>query len=433
MKMNGSKLSAIIFIVVVGAAGADAQEIILSSRYCRSDTCRILFADSSGLAIWRSDLPYNSENAPKYRAWLEPTEISRIIVPGKSRLWSGVGLGFLAGVPVGAILGAAPWEKETSILDFRAVSGIIGGFVVGIAGAIVGGAIGASQGLNDNFVINGRADSYLAVLPKLESISMYKPPAQPDKFPPESDAYAAKRSEPLPPEETRFPAPSITRFHFSAGGDICLFGPASGSITHAFDQSGFGGMYTSFFGSTDYPIDGGNSLYWNLSGEYSLFRNLRLGFSWSNSPITRFSGIDDVFEDAQSRSYVLVCTYVPSPAEPFMAARWEFGVTAGLSYNILYAGGSLSAFHWSDAPYTPPTEFSVKKKALGCLLRLSYDYYLSRYLSLQVGVGGHYIPSSIDVPAEQYTKLSDGSTKELIPHSINLSGLDLTTAIRIHL
>lgn len=433
MNTSGLKSAAMLFLVLVSASGVRAQKIIISSKYDLSDTCRVLYADSAGLTIWRGNMPYDSRDALKCRAWLAPSEIYRVFVIGKSRFGYGIGMGFLTGATAGAVVGLASGDDDPhTFLSLTAgAKAIILGFTLGITGAVVGGVVGASQGRDYDFTVNGNPDNYLVALPVLTKIAMYRPPAELEKMPVDSDAYAGRRAGPPLKPPMPFPEPLPGRFHFTFGGDMHLFGPASSNMTDAFNNSGFGGTVVSLFGRTTFPTDGGNPVYWNLSADYSLLRNIRLGLYWSSGPTNEVGGKDLETERTSAKSYAVIFTYIPSPVDAFLAARSEISATAGLSYNILEAGGSISSmsFWMTDQP---TIFFNQKKTAIGFMLHLNYDYYLTAYLSLRIGIGGQYIPAAIRIPGVRYTSVVDGSVKELLPHSINFSGADLSTAIRIH-
>ena len=77
---------------------------------------------------------------------------------------------------------------------------------------------------------------------------------------------------------------------------------------------------------------------------------------------------------------------------------------------------------------------SARRRTLGdsCCKSIMITIYRDT-VSLRLNVGGHIIPANIDVPNVYYTSPTDGSIKRLASHSVNFSGLDLSTAIRIHL
>jgi hypothetical protein len=182
------------------------------------------------------------------------------------------------------------------------------------------------------------------------------------------------------------------------------------------------------FGPIDYPTNDGTSLSWNISGDYSLTSNLRLGLSWSTIPSPNIGGKDLESESAQGNSYSVLCTYVPFPAEPFIGSPFEFAVAAGVSYNSLYVDGTISPFIYP----TPAPSFHEKENAFGFQLRASCDYYFSRHISLQCKAGENFVPSSVDVPEVEYTDPYGDAPIILMAHSVNFSGLDLSVGIRYH-
>lgn len=67
-------------------------------------------------------------------------------------------------------------------------------------------------------------------------------------------------------------------------------------------SSAFGGTVDGWFGPVSYPSDHGTPVYWNLSGEYSMSANLRLGLSWSSNPTNEIGGRDYESENVHSQS-----------------------------------------------------------------------------------------------------------------------------------
>ncbi len=432
MKLAGLMIGATLLFNSMTASCADAQNIILSTVYDKSDTCEVIFADSTGLTVRQSSESYMSARNSNYRDRLLPIQINRIIIPGKSQFGPGLGLGFLTGFGTGAIIGVASGDDKSGLFRFSAAAkAFLIGVPLGVVGAIVGGIIGASHGRDDEFFINGHAERYLAALPRLQKFASRKSVPEAGKVSADTDSYPTQPSQQLSQTVNREPEPLIKKFHIAVGGGLRLAGPAVGNITDAFNSSGFGGTVDGLFGPATYPTDQGTPIYWSLAGEYSISDNLRLGVSWTSDPVNELAGRDRESESTHSQTYALILTYVPSPVEPSLITRSEFGVAAGLSYNLMNVGGSISSYNSAVAGLLP-TQINASKNTLGFILRLSYDYYLSRLISLQLSLSGNLIPEGVNVPETNYS-LSNNSTKILTYHSVNFSGLDLSTAIRIHL
>ncbi len=429
MTLSAWKIGAILLFISLIGSGADGQDIILSTTHSQSDTCKVIFADSAGLTVRRNGGPYYPAKVDSYRERFTPNEINRIVIPRESHFGSGLGYGFLAGAGTGAIIGLASGDEKSGFFRFTAAAkAFLIGVPLGVVGAIVGGIIGASQGLDDDLVINGDVGRYLIALPKLREVALYKSV----KIPDDTGAYDARRVEPIPLNVTRLQEPSAKKFHLSVGGGLRLAGPEAGNMKDAFNSSSFGGTVDGWFGPVTYPTDNGTPVFWDLSAEYNISENLRLGLSWSSNPINEISGRDRETENTHAQSYAIICTYVPSPVDISLATRSEISITAGFSYNVMNVRGSISTFSYTGVNQFP-TVISQSNNTLGFVLRVSYDYYLSKTFSLQLGLGGNMIPGSVNMPETFYSNPYDNSTKILEYHSINFSGLDLTTAIRIHL
>jgi hypothetical protein len=143
-------------------------------------------------------------------------------------------------------------------------------------------------------------------------------------------------------------------------------------------------------------------------------------------PEQKVEGIDWEYEYAHGTSYSVFVEYVIKPVAPLFTSRSEFAVAAGLSYNSLSVDGNLSGF------FERPVSFAVKENALGLHLRVSYDYYYSKHLSLQLKSGGMIIPS-IDVPTISNINPNNNEVKTLKQHTVNFSGIDFSVGLRIHL
>jgi hypothetical protein len=186
-----------------------------------------------------------------------------------------------------------------------------------------------------------------------------------------------------------------------------------------------------WFGPTTYPVDYSKYFSWNVAAEYSLTDHVQLGITRSSFPRQEIDGKDFENEYADGTSYSVLCTYVPVPAAPQLASRSEFAIAAGMSYNSLSVGGTVSSI-FGSAYIQNPTSFAVDKHVLGLQLRASYDYYFSRYFSLQGKIDGTILPS-VNVPAVSYTNPLNGEGKVLLPHSVNFSGFDFSLGVRCHL
>jgi hypothetical protein len=102
-------------------------------------------------------------------------DIYVIKVIKKSKTLSGLGLGFLAGVSLGALGGLLGWEifnwaPQDTKTQYRIVAA--GGAVGGLAGALIGGTIGTKSSRPETFQIAGEPQERIdVVLEKLRSKS----------------------------------------------------------------------------------------------------------------------------------------------------------------------------------------------------------------------------------------------------------------------
>lgn len=186
-----------------------------------------------------------------------------------------------------------------------------------------------------------------------------------------------------------------------------------------------------FGGTIDYPVDHSSIFSWNVGIDYNLSDYLRLGFALSKIPQQEVHGRDCEYEYAHGTSYSLLVEYVPAPASPLFTSRSEFAIAVGLSYNLLSVNGTLSAL-FGSAIIERPVSFAVKENIFGLHLRISYDYYLLRYLSLQLKGEGMLVPS-IDVPTVSHTNPYNNEVKILRQHSVNFSNIDFSIGLRFHL
>jgi hypothetical protein len=431
MATHIKKLVSALVILVLAAGCLCAQEpkIIIAVHGNVRDMGKILFADSNKIVIWKSAERYAADKVNEYAVRLRPFEIDHILIQRDVHFWSKVGTGFLIGAGVGVVIGLVSGNDNSGLIRLSAgTKAAILGTSLGVTGAMVGGVVAAAQGINDDLFLNRSRERYLKVLPELRKNAMFEfaPPPELQDFlarePSGQSAGVAAQEKVEPPE-----AP-ISRFHLSVSGAILIAGGASGDITSAFNSSGFGGTVGGLFGPTNYPVQEGSPLSWNISGEYSLTGNFRLGLSWSSIPNPDIEGKDFESENAHGNSYSVLCTYVFSPANPLLALPFEFAVSAGLSYNSQYVDGSIYPFGYPN----PGPSFHERKNTLGFQLQASCDYYFSRHISLQSKVGENFIPSSVDVPEVEYTGPYGGESIILMAHSVNFSGLDLSVGIRYH-
>jgi hypothetical protein len=93
---------------------------------------------------------------------LDPAEIRRVTTVDHARgAWEGLGLGLLAGITTGAMIGLASGDDHCppdGFCFFQFSAGdkaILGGIVLGGAGLVVGGLLGAVVGSRDVYRLDG--------------------------------------------------------------------------------------------------------------------------------------------------------------------------------------------------------------------------------------------------------------------------------------
>ncbi len=92
-------------------------------------------------------------------------DIESLRIPKRSPILKGGLYGFLAGVPLGAMLGHAAAAGEH---DLQQVFPIFGGLILGAAGGLIGLAVGASSHRSQEIHLSGESEVYMsAVLAKL--------------------------------------------------------------------------------------------------------------------------------------------------------------------------------------------------------------------------------------------------------------------------
>ena len=426
------KFALILVTLSLSAGDLFGQEssVIVTSRDGACDTCRILFADSSGLILWKCSTPYTVDSAGECAVQLRPSDIDRIVIQREGHIWSGAGTGFLIGAGAGAIIGLASGDDESGLFRYTAgEKALLSGTFLGIAGGLVGGIVGGVQGMDDDYNLRGQYKRYIEVLPELKDASMLKA-SLPKALAEHREGFPGD-STPVPEEMDTLPEPSMSGIHISVGEGMQVLGPDADNITEAFNSSGFGGTEQGFFGPLTYPVENSNLLSANISVDFDLTDNLRLGLTWSGMARKSVDGKDRETENSGGNSYGLLFTLVPSPAAPLLASRGEFAISVGVSLNSLYVDGTLST--WTYSPSGPaPVTFHDATNAIGLMAQVSYDYYLWKHFSIQCKAWENLIPSSLNVREVRYTNPADGSTKILTAHSVDFTGFSLSIGARFH-
>lgn len=396
--------------------------------------CRLLFADRNNFIVWTGNSEYSADSAGGYEVRIKPDGIERIIISRKGHFWSGAGTGFLIGLGTGIVVGLASGNDQSGFIKFSAgEKAFVLGSMLGLSGALVGGVVGELQGIDDEYVFNGHRNRYLNALPKLKEIAMFK-----SSPPPEFGKYLAEQYESSPENSggvSEGDEPSsglpVSRFHILVSGVFQVYGPAGGNITSAFNSSGFGGTVGGWFGPTTYPVDKGTIFSGSVSADYNLTRNVQVGLAWTGIPRQSLEGRDWETESSSGDSYALVFTLVPSPSDVMLGSRSEFSFGAGVTYNVSHIDGTVNSI-FGSAYSQAPVHYHEGVDLFGLLARVSYDYYLTRNVSVQCRLYGNFIPSKVNVGQVNYVNPVDGTTKTLSAHSVDLSGLGISAGVRLH-
>ncbi len=427
--IKNTTLATAIISLMVQTSSAQTPKAVVTYMDGAQDTCRILFANDSVFAMWRSDGPYTAETAGEYGVKMDPSDVDRVVIRKESHFWSSVGTGFLIGAGGGAVIGLFSGNDESGFIRFTAgEKALLLGGSFGVAGAIIGGVIAAVPGSDDELVLNGEKERYIRALPVLqknailESAPLYASTRLHSRLRLRTFRYETESR----PEKQGQWVPSCERIHLTISGGTMLAGSAAADMISAFNKSGFGGSMDFFGLEESYPSDQGKAVSWSISGEYSLVPQWRLGLSWSSVPEGEIHGSGFESEKTSGESYGLICTYVAVPSDMSLSSRFEIAMTGGLTYTLMKVGGSLD-FSGSSVGIISESESKA-----GFLGSLSCDYYFSKIFSFQVKLTEYFMPWPVNVREVQYTDQWWGETEILVAHGINFSRLDLSSGLRFH-
>ncbi len=413
----------------------EGVQLTITTRGGEQHTGTILYATDSLLVLWQSTDPYNGRNLKSSGKVVLFSEIERIVIKREGRFWSGLGYGALIGGGLGAGIGFALGDdKEEGLIHFTAgTKALILGIVLGVPTTLVGGISGAIQGIDDDFLVSGNAETYKAIVPELKKDAIFS-----SLLPLELQTFVKQRSEEVSQifleqtsqTSTALYDPSPRKFHVSLGGGW-MKSRTNNDIIDAFNASGFGGTVGGWFGPTDYPVDHSSPFTWNLGADYNLTNQFRLGLVRKKISEQEIRGKDFEVEYARATSINFFADYIIFPIDPLLLSRFEFAIGAGVSYNWLSVDGRVSSI-FGFAYGENPNVFAVNKEVVGVNLRGSLDYYLSRNFSLQCKLEGGFMPV-IDVPSVTHVNPHDSTVKTLKGYSVDFSGLDFSIGLRFHL
>lgn len=428
------------------------QHASLLTRSGNSLTGHMLFAADSAL-LWKEGLAPFDWRAPERDVRpIRPAEIAALKFMHEGKFVKGMGLGFLFGGGLGAILGLASGDDEEGIIAFSAgEKALVLGIVFGVPSALLGGVIGASQGQDQNLNIAGSAQTYSELLPKLKAESYFRVTPAPEilqllamqhssSTPTLSQmqtdtstlqARAVEVAQTSPPMKSPSRLPKL---HFGVSGQFSQLA-VDNEMRKAFTASGLGGVESTFFGTISYPSITSDALFWGFHAEYNLSRKLRLAAGWQKLPQQEVHGKDRVREIVAGKTYRFGFEYAPKPALPPLLSRFEPAFGLGLVYQRLELLTELRSSDFNG----PIVSFRSDESAVGGYAKAVFDYYMVRNLSLRLGFG-FFGASSVPAAEQSQTFMirdRNGNvvpqTKTLRAHTLHLSGFEIALGLRCHL
>lgn len=228
---------------------------------------------------------------------------------------------------------------------------------------------------------------------------------------------------------------------------------AAEDMIDAFIASGLGKpKYVPFFyplPSRD-PISDHPDFALNWSAAYNLSRKFRINLAWIKIPrqaVRGYSGIynnsrfvfgNDVEQRAHGSSSGLFIEFVPNPVSEVILSRAEVAIGAGMTYNTVTVTSDLDVVYTNADFHFVPT-FSKTAKVVGGYAQSSFDYYVTKGLSLQFKLTGRFIPAlGIPSRAESYDfvdrqgKRQMGTITVIKSHALNFSSVDFSFGLRLH-
>lgn len=163
----------------------DSNNTIITLRSGERDTGRVLFAWDSVLVMWQSKEPYSASALPTNGKALHVEDVMHITVVHEGHFWSGMAMGAMLGFVGGAILGGAIAGASDSGSFGQTMGLIFGlGVIVAVPGALYFGIEGAFDGIDENYTIDGSAQKYHDILPKLWRCAIFatRPPMELEEF-----------------------------------------------------------------------------------------------------------------------------------------------------------------------------------------------------------------------------------------------------------
>jgi hypothetical protein len=225
--------------------------------------------------------------------------------------------------------------------------------------------------------------------------------------------HSVLSEKPIPPQplplKTEEMLSSRKRFHLAIGSGIYQTG-ANNHMNDAFISCGFSGSKSSWWwGTVYYPVDHSIPVYFWGECEYNLLKRFSLGISVANIPKQEVHGLYSSSEKISGTFISVFVGYCIKPIHSLLTSRFEIAAGAGGCYCFL----------------------SNNERLPGVYARATVDYYLYNFVSLQCKLDGHRIPS-INMPQQTFIN-DDYELQILREHTVNLSSINLSIGIRLHL
>jgi hypothetical protein len=431
-------------------------EIIVTTSDIQQYSGRILYATDTSLVLWQSNEFYDRRKVNEYSRIFSVHEVDKITEKRKGSFGSGRKYGAIVGGSLSILILATPSDDP-----YAGIGKLVGVGIVLPSSLLIGGLIGASKGGDYTFVINGKTENYITVLPKLKKKALFSAPP-----PPELQKFVKQRNRQIPLTLTQLPnaisspnqklsppslvtsaqieksasTPSAAKLHISFGGAVMATG-ANNDMIDAFNESGFGGTTPGYWGwlgyvePSYYPEDySAYPVRWNISAEYNLAKLFRLGLALSKMPRQEIEGICGEWERITGNAYSILVEYVPKPAAPLFMSDFEFAAGAGLCYNPISVDGTI---------VDESASFELKENLIGLHFRTSLDYYLAKNVSFRLLVNERLMPAikvpeisrTVEVESYDWEKeefVTNYERKTLKAHCVSFSNVDFSIGLRFH-
>lgn len=408
----------------------------------------------SFLVLWQNKSPYDWRKFDSSAVIIPVSKISNIQVIKEGKILWGLLIGSGTGAIIGFISGDDPQKNENEMFSFR-FDAEEKAMLLAIPFGLLGGGAGAISGIDDRYDIFQNSGRYKTISQQLKKATVFQyllPPELATYFPLAGvDLSDSMQKYPsiLPGLSTRLgsgrtetfldkkPKPASTglqnkqnnsaKFHFSIGGGVNNSSTCS-DIGQAFTNSGFGGLNQGWFGDTQFPVERSEATSLHAGVDYNLTRRVRLGIEWKRNGQQAVEGIKNESEEAKSSSFSIFSDFVAIPMDTISQDGPELALGAGLRLTGVSVDGRIPLNYNDEFPAT----FSKKKTLPGLTLRSSFDYYFTRFFSLQLQ-GVLCFSAGIKIPSLEIKDNGNAIVKKLESHEIGFSEQGISLNVRVHL